>query len=235
MTLLYVPAGNFLMGSTNADTLANSNEKPQHTVHLDAFWIDQTDVTNVMYAKCVSAGACNKPDGLSSYTHSSYYGNTQFDNYPVIHVNWSMADTYCKWAGRHLPTEAQWEKAARGADGRTYPWGNNGPDNTLLNYNNSVGDTTAVGSYPKGASQYGVFDMAGNVSQWVADLYQSGYYAMLGNNASNPQGPSSGDFRVLRGGAWFSNDDSVRSAVRGTYGLPVNSFYVGFRCARSAP
>ena len=107
-----------------------ADEQPQHTVYLDAFWIDQTDVTNTMYAKCVSAGICDQPTNLSSFTRSSYYGNSQFDNYPVIYVDWNMADAYCKWAGRQLPTEAQWEKAARGTDGRIYPWGNNLPNNT---------------------------------------------------------------------------------------------------------
>ena len=102
---------------------------------LDAFWIDQTDVTNAMYAKCVNAGACKQPTKLTSYSRSSYYDNSEFDNYPVIYVDWSMANTYCKWAGRQLPTEAQWEKAARGTDGRIYPWGNTAPDPTLLNYN----------------------------------------------------------------------------------------------------
>jgi len=119
MVMLYVSAGPFTMGSDNG----GANEKPAHTVYLDAYWIDQTDVTNAMYAKCVSAGACSQPASLRSSTRLSYYGNSQFDNYPVIYVNWNMADTYCKWAGRQLPTEAQWEKAARGTDGRIYPWG----------------------------------------------------------------------------------------------------------------
>ena len=232
MTLLYVPAGSFTMGSDNG----NTNESPAHQVYQDAFWIDRTDVTNAMYAKCVAdKGACSQPTNLSSYTRSSYYDNSQFDNYPVIYVNWNMADTYCKWAGRQLPTEAQWEKAARGSDGRTYPWGNNAPDNTLLNYNSSLGDTTTVGSYPKGASPYGALDMAGNVWQWVADWYQSGYYATLGNNASNPQGPASGDGRVLRGGSWDGNLDDVRSAYRNWSDPTITFDSIGFRCSRSLP
>ncbi len=232
MKLLYVPAGNFLMGSTSADPLAQSDEIPQHTVYLDAFWIDQTDVTNAMYAKCVSAGACNQPTDLSSSTHSSYYGNPEFDNYPVIYVDWNIADTYCKWAGRQLPTEAQWEKAARGTDGRTYPWGNTAPDNTLLNYNQSVGNTTQVGKYPNGASPYGALDMAGNVWQWVADWYSDTYY---GNSpASNPLGPDSGQNRALRGGSWYDNSDIVRSAYRLLYNPSSSNYYIGFRCALSA-
>ena len=209
MKLLYVPAGNFLMGPANSDPNAKSWEKPQHTVYLDAFWIDQTDVTNAMYSKCVSARACNLPTNLNSNTRSSYYGNSQFDNYPVIYVDWNMAKTYCEWTGRQLPTEAQWEKAARGMDGRTYPWGNNVPDDTLLNYNLNLGDTTAVGQYPKGASPYGALDMAGNVSEWVADWFSDTYYQS--SPSSNPIGPDTGTDRVVRGGSWYTANQLVRS------------------------
>jgi formylglycine-generating enzyme required for sulfatase activity len=121
MTLLYVPAGNFLMGSTESDGDAHSDEKPQHTVYLDAFWIDQTDITNRMYALCVNAGVCVAPDDPGSSTNASYYGNSAYDNHPVINVSWDAASAFCKWAGRQLPTEAQWEKATRGTDGRIYP------------------------------------------------------------------------------------------------------------------
>ena len=233
MTLLYVPAGNFLMGSSDLDKLASSDEKPQHTVNLDAFWIDQADVTNAMYAKCVSAGVCNQPNNLSSLTHSSYYGKHAFDNYPVINVTWNMADTYCKWAGRQLPTEAQWEKAARGMDGRIYPWGNSAPDNTLLNYNSNVGDTTAVGNYPKGASPYGALDMAGDVWQWMADWYSDTYYQS--SPSSNPFGPDSGQVRVMRGGSWLNQLYDLRSASRSRFNPSSSFFVIGFRCSRSQP
>jgi len=159
MVQVYVPAGSFQMGSDTGD----SDEKPVHTVTLDAFWIDRTEVTNAMYALCVEAGKCSPPSSSKSYTRDNYYGDAQYNNYPVIYVTWDNANAYCEWAGRRLPTEAEWEKAARGTDGRTYPWGDAAPDSTRLNYNSNVGDTTEAGKYPSGASPYGVWDMAGNV------------------------------------------------------------------------
>jgi formylglycine-generating enzyme required for sulfatase activity len=234
MKLLFVPAGNFLMGSTDADPLASYDEKPQHTVYLDAFWIDQTDVTNKMYALCVAHNACQPPSNISSTTHPNYYGNSGSDNYPVVYVSWSDTTAYCKWAGRRLPTEAEWEKAARGTDGSIYPWGNDVPNNTLLNYNSIVGDTTTVGSYSSGASPYGVLDMAGNVAQWVNDWYRSDYYSTLGDNASNPQGPGTGDGRVLRGGSWYDSNIYIRSARRSWSDPTVTDLNIGFRCTMSA-
>ncbi len=230
MKLLYVPAGNFLMGSADSDPNGQANEKPQRSVYMDAFWIDQTDVTNVMYAKCVSAGACSQ---LTNPNASGYYGNSQFDNYPMIDVDWNMADAYCKWANRRLATEAQWEKAARGTNGRIYPWGNNAPDKTLLNYIfSAVGGPTAVGSYPNGASPYGALDMAGNVWQWVNDWYSATYYHS--SPPSNPAGPDSGQYRVLRGGSSDDNGGDVRSAGRFS-GVPTNGdLFKGIRCAMSA-
>ncbi len=185
------------MGSADSDPNVHVDETPQHTVYLDAFWIDRTDVTNNMYASCVSTGACTAPISTTSSTStiiSSYYGNSAFDNYPVIWVTWYDATAYCKWAGRQLPTEAQWEKAARGTDGRIYPWGNTAPDDTLLNYNASIGDTTAVSSYLRGASPYGALDMAGNVWQWVNDWYSDTYYRS--SSSSNPLGVNG--FRCAR-------------------------------------
>ena len=226
MTLLYVPAGKFTMGSETYD-----DEKPIHDLTLDAFWIDKTEVTNGMYAKCVAAGVCNPPSSTKSYSRDSYYGNSEFDNFPMIYVDSNMAKTYCEWADRRLPTEAEWEKAARGTNGRTYPWGNNAPNNTLLNYNNEVGDTTEVGKYPEGASPYGALDMAGNVWEWVADWYSETYYAS--SPTSNPLGPDSGQYRVLRGGSWHNYDGYVRSAVRNGYDPTVTNDFIGFRCSRS--
>jgi formylglycine-generating enzyme required for sulfatase activity len=251
MTLVYVPAGEFTMGSDDVPSSDDQSpsyydNRPQHPVVLDAYWIDQTEVTNRQYALCVTEGACSRPANLNSPMRSSYYGDPQFDNYPVIHMEWGMAKAYCEWAGRRLPTEAEWEKAARGTDMRIYPWGNTPPKDSLLNYNSTNHDTTEVGKYPEGQSPYGAYDMAGNVWEWVHDWHDPAYY--LGSPLSNPMGPDSGnppnETRVLRGGSWYYLDGSLRSDVRSfalekyentsIYGrTPYGLGTVGFRCAVS--
>lgn len=206
-------------------------EKPQHTVYLDAYWVDQTEVTTAQYAKCVAAGACSAPAFLTSATRAEYYGNPQYANFPVVAVNWHQATAYCAWAGRGLISEVQWEKAARGTDARMYPWGNAAPDSGLLNFNANIGDTTEVGSYPGGASPYGAMDMAGNVWEWTADWV--GTYPF--GEVSNPPGPVSGEGLVLRGGSWLIIADYVRSAYRGWSYAEGFDFDSGFRCSRSLP
>ncbi len=232
--LVYVPAGEFTMGSDTTDTGA-SDEQPIHTVFLDAFWIDQTEVTNKEYEACVDGGICEPPSSTSSYTHPNYYGNPEFDNYPVIYVNWDKANRYCrvwKGTGGSLPTEAQWEKAARGADARIYPWGNDAPHKDLLNYSGNIGDTTEVKNYPNTESFYGTYDMAGNVWEWVNDWYRDDYYnGSITTN--NPLGPKSGQYRVLRGGAWGESDYFVRSAIRYKIDPSYWDGNFGFRCSRS--
>jgi serine/threonine protein kinase/formylglycine-generating enzyme required for sulfatase activity len=226
MHLVYVPEGNFEMGTDKYD-----REKPIHTVYLDAFWIDQTEVTYAKYEKCVASGECEEPQSTKSSLGDSYYGNSTYADFPVIYMDWYQAEVYCEWAGRRLPTEAEWEKAARGTDGRTYPWGE-GIDCSLHNGFGCAGNPSEVGSYPDGASPYGVLDMAGNVGEWVADWYDGDYYR--NSPSRNPVGPSSGEYRVLRGGSWIDDTIWIRSAGR-TGGI-LDSQYLdqGFRCASSA-
>jgi formylglycine-generating enzyme required for sulfatase activity len=229
MTLVCVTAGEFLMGSDNSDALAVDNEKPQHRVYLDAFWIDRTEVTNGMYKRCVSDRKCSAPPSSVYGLRGAYYGNSIYENYPVVNVSWNDANAYCGWAGRKLPSEAQWEKAARGPDGRLYPWGNTFPTGSLLNYNFNEGFLMPVGSYLGGESPYGALDMAGNVFEWVGDYYSSGTYSS--SPASNPTGPTSGTNRVLRGGSWNFNSKYVRAAFRHWYNPLSAGYDVGFRCA----
>lgn len=261
--LVYVPAGKFLMGSDNMgpsiygnDSPSYSDNRPQQALTLDAFWIDQTEVTNRQYALCVTDGKCIPPLLLSSSTRSQYYGNPDFSNFPVINMDWSMALDYCKWAGRRLPSEAEWEKAARGTDGHIYPWGNDAPNDSLLNYNSAIRDTTEVGKYPAGKSVYGAYDMAGNVWEWVSSLYKPYPY----NATDGREDLSAKGERVLRGGSWYFSEGSLRSIFRfgvipvdflvrsdlrsfavpvykdsSIYGKPPTGFNtVGFRCAMSA-
>ena len=181
---VFVPAGEFLMGPAEDDYTAKSVEKPQHRVYLDAYWIDRTEVTKAQYQQCVAARKCRAPSCVG----------TRVDEHPVVCVSWQDAADYCAWAGKRLPTEAEWEKAARGTDGRKYPWGNEAPDCGRLNFffrsKPCVESTSAVGAFPSGASPYGALDMAGNVSEWVADWYDEKYYAS--SPTQNPTGPPSG-------------------------------------------
>jgi len=184
MPLVYVPAGKFTMGS---ETYAD--EKPQRTLSLEAYWIDQTEVTNAMYARCVAAGSCKATENDPAKKNKS-------DMVPVEIDGWEQAQAYCSWAGRRLPTESEWEKAARGTDGRIYPWGEE-IDCSKANYAKCKNEVQPVGSYPKGASPYGALDMAGNRWEWVSDFY-----------------PSS-KLHILKGGDWQTEAWGVRSAVRG--------------------
>ncbi|MBU6352276.1 MAG: SUMF1/EgtB/PvdO family nonheme iron enzyme [Chloroflexi bacterium] len=216
-----VPAGEFTMGSNDS-----GDEQPIHQVYLSEYQIARHPVTNAQYELFVKA---------NSYAAPKHWKNKKIppgkENHPVVNVSWKDAQAFCAWAGVRLPTEAEWEKAARGTDGRKYPWGNEPPTMELCNFNSNVGGTTPIGSYPKGASPYGVLDMAGNVWEWVNDRYGGKYYSV--SPSVNPQGPASGTRRVLRGGSWSSIVNYVRSADRN---LDDPDFWfnsIGFRCVRS--
>jgi formylglycine-generating enzyme required for sulfatase activity len=236
MSSVYIPGGSFIMGSNSG----YSDERPSHQVTLDDYWIDKTEITNFMYGLCVQDGKCPPPSNMK------YYSENKYADYPVGYVNWFNAEAYCSWAGRRLPTEAEWEKAARGTDGRTYPWGNdfgcqfgNFDDENQYDSDMVKGgpncdgfiDASPVGSFPNGVSPYGIFDMSGNVWEWVADWYGESYYRRSPND--NPTGPSSGDERVIRGGSWNYLEVVMRTSNR-LKQLPTESYsYIGFRCATS--
>ena len=230
--VVLVPSGEFMMGSDpQVDRYFYGAEGPQHMVTLDEFWIYRTEVTNAMYQQCVAVQACPRPANNSSNTRSDYFGNPAFDDYPVVYVSWRHAAAYCVWAGGRLPTEAEWEKAGRGTDGRLFPWGFENPNNQLARYDTS--DTVMVGSYPDGASPYGVFDMAGNVHEWVFDYFQAGYYSI--SPEENPLGPASGSTRVYRGGAYHNIVDAIRVVMRGSRSEDFTSVDIGFRCVIDLP
>jgi formylglycine-generating enzyme required for sulfatase activity len=259
MVMVYVPAGEFQMGSDANDALAEcqkyrsdckrdwfTDEEPAHSIYLDDYWIDQTEVTNAMYSQCVEEGKCDPPSSTKSYTRDIYYGDSKYNDYPVIYVSWNNAKTYCEWAGRRLPSEAEWEKAAGWDEDsqsqRVYPWGNafdskvNFCDTNCSfewknpEFDDGYADTAPVGTYPKGASFYGALDLAGNVWEWVADWYD--VYPGGDEGASDNYGQT---YRVLRGGSWNDNNYYVRAANR-NWNYPADSSNdLGFRCSRSSP
>jgi eukaryotic-like serine/threonine-protein kinase len=231
--MIQVPAGEFRMGSdANSDPYFWGAEGPQHIVYLNEYYIYQKEVTNGMYQACVSAKACPRPAQIISATREQYYGSPEFDDYPVIYVTWVGAVSYCKWAGANLPTEAQWEKAARGTESLMFPWGDNSPTATLAIFNAS--DTAKVGSLPEGASPYGIFDMSGNVLEWVFDRFQAGFYSA--SPLENPVGPADGNRRVIRGGAWHHSDVSaLRTVARASMKENYTGNDIGFRCAMPLP
>lgn len=236
---VFIPAGEFAMGSYDED--GYDEEHPQHVVYVDAYRIDKTEVTNAQYQQCVNAKVCRP--------HEDYGSNFNGPNQPVVGVNWNDAQTFCQWVGFKLPTEAQWEKAARGTDGRNFPWGNDWDVRTTkrLNFADKQADlawsdreaddgyqyTAPVGSYPAGASAYGALDMAGNVWEWVEDWFDEGYYARTPYR--NPAGPSTGNEHVLRGGSWADSRDTVSVTVRNRLLSDERYDHVGFRCVSLSP
>ena len=252
-TMIDIPAGEYRMGC-DPDNLTSSygcasNQLPLHRVWLDAYAIDKYEVTNSQYRACVSAGACNQPRRSRSYTRADYYGQAEYDFYPVLFVSWWDAQTYCRWAGKRLPTEAEWEKAARGpVDTRIWPWGNEDPDcsRAARQSMSPAGavkcplDTVQVGQYPRGASPYGVMDMSGNVFEWVEDKVNWSYYES--SPYRNPVNlKNENDSFIIRGGSFRDNVYYMRVFYRhfGHHGDNpwedgpfFRTYRVGFRCAR---
>ena len=235
---VFIPAGTFLRGCDpehNGGFGCPADELPLRTIFLDAFYIDRQLRTNNEYAACVEDGACTLPSKLSSKERDDYYGNPIYARYPVIFVNWLQAEAYCEWAGGSIPTEAQWEKAARGSsDTRAFPWGDATPtcelSNSLIGGSGCIDDTTAVGSYsPIANSPYGVQDLTGNVYEFMNDWYFGGYYHIAPD--SNPQGPLTGTHKVRRSGAYGSSESFLRVATRIPVNLTGSQNYLGFRCA----
>lgn len=225
------------MGSAENDLVAAQDEKPQHQVYLDAFWIDRTEITNAMFAQCVATGACHKRTyspylwGVQLPNGTPYYGEMTYQDYPVIMLDSDEAEAYCQWAGRRLPYEAEWEKAARGTDGRLYSWGSE-LDCEHASYLECKKGPASITSYRLGASPYGALNMSGNMWEWTEDWYDQGYYTQ--SPTRNPHGPANGEYRVLRGGGWNSITRELRVVNRST-GKPEHSTdgAIGIRCAMS--
>jgi formylglycine-generating enzyme required for sulfatase activity len=239
-----VPAGELFMGTDEA--AAPADRKPEHQVEVSAFSIDACEVTNDQYRACVEASVCSRPDSNRSSTRAHYYDREEYDDYPVLEVTWDDARTFCEWAGKRLPTEAEWEKAARGGcelgtdpaacddgDHGTWPWGDEAPTCTLAHYDGCTpADTTVCGSLPDGASPYGALDMAGNVAEWVSDWFDAAYYAGAGP-WTDPAGPETGSQRSVRGGAFNSIGDDIAVTARSSANPPAHENDIGFRCAAS--
>ena len=265
--MVFIPAGEFIMGlfEDQVEDAAQSCDReshhsydkclrwhgfasPQHRVYLDDFWIDETEVTNAMFAVFLNAQGNQKEGGenwlvlkdngkkspiLLQKKNNTWSPKKGYANHPVIYVSWYGARAYCEWVGKRLPTEAEWEKAARSEDGRLFPWGDSEPDCNEAQYDGCDGKTTRVGSHPAGASPYGVQDMAGNVWEWVADWFDEDYYQT--SPAQNPTGPSASPEgkRVYRGGAWRAFSNFLISTLRGNDPPTEGTWDKGFRCAYS--
>ena len=255
--MVYVPAGEFAMGSSEGAP----DEQPVHPVTVDAFWIDRTEVSNELFRACAREGKCREPilDAVDTqtcrwwkhvkpfYDHKDdmIYGKAAPADRPAVCVEWGAAADYCAWAGGRLPTEAEWEYAARGPDAWEFPWGNefdghrlNSCDANCIfpyadkSFNDGFDDTAPVGSYAGGASWSGALDMAGNVYEWVADWYAEDYYSV--SPSQNPLGPASGQHRVARGGMWLVSLSDVRSSHRYHHSPGIQLYGFGFRCAMDA-
>jgi len=235
--MIAIPKASYLMGcDPNTDFVCSYvPEEKQHKVIIDAFMIDKHEVTTAQYTKCVESGKCTMPT-IGGLMH---FGVKETANFPINGVNWHQSKTYCETQGKRLPTSAEWELAARGTDGRTYPWGNQEPscERTVMDKENAgylgcgTGDTLAVGSKPKGASPYGVMDMAGNLWEWTSDWYDERYY--FNSPVGNPKGPATGTLKITRGGDFMSRQGyELRATGRFPYYPSNPSPAIGFRCAK---
>lgn len=259
VAMVLIPAGEFVMGSSADIGYAEcmeildgkgcaryffTNEEPVHRVYLDDYYMDTTEVSNANYLPCVEEGACKPPYYVDTYTRDEYFYSSEFADYPVTSVTWEQAQAYCSWRSGSLPTEAQWEKAARGTDARIYPWGNEF-DKKKVNIcenncpippkrqtdSDNFADTAPVNSFPDGTSPYGLLNMAGNVWEWVFDWYDPFYYRV--SPEKNPPGPASGPSHIRRGGGWMSSGSFIRTTVRSMLlNDPLVHYAIGFRCAR---
>jgi formylglycine-generating enzyme required for sulfatase activity len=241
--MIYVPGGVFTLGD---DASEENDEKPARQVTIDSFYIDETEVTNAAYAQCVEAEACPRPDRAGATYYQSYYGDPEYDDYPVINVSWYDADAFCQWRGARLPSEAEWEFSAsfepvEGVKLR-FPWGDSF-DGARLNFcdancqrddrgaewDDGYRDTAPVGSYPDGRSPLGIFDLLGNVMEWVGDWYEFNAYETIAD--TNPRGPAEGEFKSLRGGSWLTPPDELGNVARDNFDPNVSQANLGFRCA----
>lgn len=239
--MVLIPAGDFLIGcdqANNAGLNCPADELPQQSATLPDFMIDKFEVTNGQYALCVQSGACTPPSSLNSETRIGYYSDPQYGDFPVIYVSWKQANAYCAWAGKRLPTDAEWEKAARGTTENVFPWGDEPPTCELVNGFPSgtrwpcASDTARVGSYPKGASPYGVMDLSGNVWEWVASVYQPDY---LPGAEPSPEAPTTDyGYKVVRGGGWGSPVLDLRISGRAFDPDFHTAKNLGFRCVSEA-
>lgn len=230
--MILIPAGEFRMGNSNITPKDIQNVKPAHDVFLGDYYIDKYEVTNGAYTLCEKAGVCKRPYSLISFARpQGYYSDPGYANYPVIYVDWNMAKTYCEWRDARLPTEAEWEKAARGTSNKYFPWGSNKIDCKYARYGACGRDTSEVGIHPDGVSSYGIHDLAGNVWEWLSDFYGVDYYSLSPSN--NPQGPATSEYHVARGGAWNSESEQLHVTFRNRFRPSYNYYNLGFRCAKS--
>ncbi len=224
-SMALVPAGEFTMGSSTGD----ADERPVRQVYVDAFYMDKYQTSVGKYGTFLEATSHEAPEDWDIMDKPVHQKR------PVINVDWADADAYCKWAGKRLPTEAEWEKSARGTDGRIYPWGNELPTDFRTNMKKEIWNNhvvlTPVGTFEAGKSPYGIYDMAGNVWEWVGDWYDQDYYKT--GSLRNPTGPPKGDYKVVRGGSWGSSPKDLRSADRESRLPSFGGLGTGFRCAKT--